>query len=155
MERNAAGATTSPCEFACEGDYWTIQFAERDVRVRDSKGMRYLAELLAHPGREISAGALASGQPVDHVSVGEARDAALVERADSDVGPLLDAQAKSAYRARLAELESDREEAERHRDPERAARAPSSTRRSSSSSPARWGAADATGASARRPSARG
>ena len=38
--------------FRREGDYWSIVFEERTVRVRDLKGMRYLARLLAHPGRE-------------------------------------------------------------------------------------------------------
>src|ERR687895_313731 len=38
--------------FRREGDYWSVLFEGRTVRVRDLKGMRYLARLLASPGRE-------------------------------------------------------------------------------------------------------
>ncbi len=38
--------------FRREGDYWSVVFEGRTVRVRDLKGMRYLARLLAHPGRD-------------------------------------------------------------------------------------------------------
>jgi tetratricopeptide (TPR) repeat protein len=36
-----------------EGDHWTVEFAGRAVRVRDSKGMRLLAQLLRRPGEEL------------------------------------------------------------------------------------------------------
>ncbi len=39
-------------DFRREGDYWTVTFEGHTVRVRDLKGMRYLARLLADPGRE-------------------------------------------------------------------------------------------------------
>lgn len=35
------------------GDYWTIAFEGAVVQVKDAKGIRYLAELLRHPGREL------------------------------------------------------------------------------------------------------
>ena len=38
--------------FRREGDYWTVIFDESTVRVRDVKGMHYLARLLADPERE-------------------------------------------------------------------------------------------------------
>ena len=38
--------------FRREGDYWSVIFDGHTVRVRDLKGMRYLARLLADPGRE-------------------------------------------------------------------------------------------------------
>ena len=38
--------------FRLEGDYWTVVFEQRTVRMRDLQGMRYLARLLADPGRE-------------------------------------------------------------------------------------------------------
>jgi hypothetical protein len=38
--------------FRREGDYWSIGFEGHTVRVPDLKGMRYLARLLADPGRE-------------------------------------------------------------------------------------------------------
>jgi hypothetical protein len=36
-----------------EGDHWTVEFAGRAIRVRDSKGMRLLAQLLRRPGEEL------------------------------------------------------------------------------------------------------
>jgi hypothetical protein len=39
--------------FRCEGEYWTIVFDAKTVRLRDSKGMRYLATLLRRRGEEI------------------------------------------------------------------------------------------------------
>jgi len=44
-------------------------------------------------------------------------------RGDADAGPVLDTQAKAAYRARVAELQEDIDEADSFNDPERAARA--------------------------------
>src|SRR5919112_231324 len=38
--------------FRREGDYWSVIFDGQTVRVRDLKGMRYLARLLADPGQE-------------------------------------------------------------------------------------------------------
>ena len=38
--------------FRREGDYWSVSFEGRTVQVRDLKGIRYLARLLADPGRE-------------------------------------------------------------------------------------------------------
>jgi len=39
--------------FRNEGDVWVVRYAGREVRVRDGKGPRYLATLLAAPGREV------------------------------------------------------------------------------------------------------
>ena len=47
-----ASPPTDTNVFRREGDYWSVIFEGRTVRVRDRKGMRYLAQLLAHPGRE-------------------------------------------------------------------------------------------------------
>lgn len=41
--------------FRCEGDYWTIVFDRKTVRLRDSKGLRYLAALLRQPGEPMPA----------------------------------------------------------------------------------------------------
>lgn len=43
-----------------EGDYWTFEFDARVVRVRDSRGVRYVASLLRHPGAALHASALRS-----------------------------------------------------------------------------------------------
>src|SRR4029453_13187729 len=38
--------------FRREGDYWLVIFEGQTVRLRDQKGLHYLACLLAEPGRE-------------------------------------------------------------------------------------------------------
>lgn len=98
--------------FRLEGDTWALTFDGRTVRVRDRKGVRYIARLLEEPGREISALDLAAAEGA---SDGDA------PRGDS--GPLLDAKAKQAYRRRLEEIEADIREAEEHGDRGRASRA--------------------------------
>lgn len=40
---------------SCEGEYWTIVYDGRLLRVRDAKGLRYLARLLQSPGERMSA----------------------------------------------------------------------------------------------------
>ena len=51
--RRSRGATGRRSNvFRREGDYWSVVFEGRTVRVRDLKGVRYLARLLADPGRE-------------------------------------------------------------------------------------------------------
>jgi tetratricopeptide (TPR) repeat protein len=109
--------------FRREGDYWSVIFEGHTVRVRDLKGMRYLARLLADPGREyhvldLVAAETGSGPPVD------SRQAAGLPRSSlGDAGESLDARAKDAYRRRLAEIEDDIEQARAIGDAERAAQA--------------------------------
>ncbi len=44
--------------FRREGEYWTIVYADTTCRLRDVKGLQYLASLLASPHAEVSALAL-------------------------------------------------------------------------------------------------
>lgn len=41
--------------FRIEGEYWTIAFEGQICRLRDTKGLRYVAHLLAHPSVRIAA----------------------------------------------------------------------------------------------------
>ena len=55
----------SPHIFRRDGDFWTIAFADRVVRMRDMRGLHYLAQLLRNPGLEFHANdlvALCSGK---------------------------------------------------------------------------------------------
>ncbi len=106
----AASATRESNVFRREGDYWSVVFAGRTVRVRDLKGMRYLAQLLVHPGREFHVLDLVAAQ------TGQ-------KPAPADAGELLDEQAKSAYRRRLAEIDDDIEQARALEDANREAQA--------------------------------
>ena len=52
----APGVRSSPAErFQREGEYWTIAYDGAVVRLKDSKGLRQIALLLAQPGRELHA----------------------------------------------------------------------------------------------------
>jgi hypothetical protein len=81
-----------------EGDYWSVCFAGRTLRLRDGRGVQYLAELIARPGEQVWAVELASG-PGD----GAQRAAA----AGGDTGPLLDARARQEYSDRMRLLEDE------------------------------------------------
>jgi tetratricopeptide (TPR) repeat protein len=125
----AAASAASRNVFRREGEYWTVAYDGSVVRVKDTKGLRHLAQLLTHPGREFHAADLeaADHQPARAAPLGpreRAADAELAVRPDlGDAGELLDATAKAAYKARLEELQTELDEAEGFNDPARAARA--------------------------------
>jgi pimeloyl-ACP methyl ester carboxylesterase len=99
--------------FRHEGDYWTLAFDGRVSRVRNVKGLHHIARLLRDPGLDVPAVALVSdvdAAPPHASSLG-------------DAGSLLDQQAKSTYKRRLAELREEIDEAERANDPAAAERA--------------------------------
>jgi AAA ATPase domain len=98
--------------FRRNGDVWTVAFNGRTVPLRDAKGLRDLAVLLAAPGREVAVTELAAGLP--------GREAPAVAALGAD--PILDDRARAAYRARLAELDGELAEADAHHDVERSAR---------------------------------
>lgn len=97
--------------FVREGDFWNVAHAGAFSRVKDGKGMRQIALLLASPGREHHALDLAAGGA--RVPRGA--------RAASD--PLLDAESRRAYRARIASLRAESESARASHDLARAERA--------------------------------
>lgn len=108
--------------FRREGEYWRITYVARTFQLHDSKGLRYLARLLAEPAREwhvldlvaTDAGAEAGAppQPPEGLATGT-----------GDAGPMLDAAAKDAYRRRIEDLDDTIAEARSWGDEERAARA--------------------------------
>ncbi|MGI8407149.1 MAG: hypothetical protein ACR2L3_01375, partial [Actinomycetota bacterium] len=125
-ERSATGtvypdATGSPKElrFEREGEYWTIVYQGTTSRLKNTKGLGFLAQLLAQPGREFHALALAgaaqSSAPVteNHSTQG------LASEGLGDAGAVLDDAAKAAYRDRINELRMEIEEAEAFNDPAR------------------------------------
>jgi len=98
--------------FRREGDVWTVAFNGRTVPLRDAKGLRDLAVLLAVPGREVAAAELVAG----------ARGGAATALAALGADPVPDDRARAAYRARLADLDDELAEADAHHDIERSAR---------------------------------
>ena len=115
--------------FRRDGEVWTLAYRGREIRMRDSKGLRDLHALLARPGTAVAALDLASvvaGAAVAGAVVA-GHGAGLSAGPDamhppSDTGELIDAQARAAYRERLRELEEAAAEADAAADIERSAR---------------------------------
>ena len=78
------------------------------MQLEARKGVVYLERLLSEPGRELHV--------LDLMGEGEGTDA-------GNAGPILDAKAKAAYRARLEGLREELEEARRFSDRGRVAKA--------------------------------
>jgi hypothetical protein len=89
------------------GDTWEVGPESATAHVRDSKGLRHIATLVATPGRDHHALEL-QGSPLD-------LDSAAVE--------VLDETARDSYRSRIKELEEELEDAEAMSDLARAERA--------------------------------
>jgi tetratricopeptide (TPR) repeat protein len=101
--------------FTLDGDTRSVCFRGRTVLVRDLKGLRYLARLLAEPGREFHVLDLVA---VDRGTLPVDRPGRPAEL-DGDAGsglPVIDREAREAYRRRLAEVDEDIEDAERMHD---------------------------------------
>jgi tetratricopeptide (TPR) repeat protein len=127
-DRTEGAAARTVNAFRREGEYWCVTFDGSTARVRDVKGMRYLAALLAEPRREFHVlelvaaerGEPAGGTGVEGIREGE--PGLSVTRLE-DTGAILDARAKDAYRRRLAEIEEDIQTARAAGDIEREAQA--------------------------------
>lgn len=108
--------------FHQEGEYWTIAYQGKVVRAKDSTGLRYLSYLLRYPHREIHVlelvasidGPLEGSTPVSPKERGAA--ALKVQAGFGDAGPILDPQAKAAYKQRLDELKTELVDAQRCHD---------------------------------------
>jgi hypothetical protein len=121
-ERPPADSTGAEAVFRREGEFWTVAYEGQTVRLRDVKGLCYIASLLASPGREVHVLELVSA-----ASGGRADGAARAGRdlavsRPSGGGALLDERAKQEYRARLDQLAEELQEARDWGDPERVAR---------------------------------
>lgn len=108
--------------FIRDGDVWTVALGPETTRISDLKGMGYLQRLLAEPEREFHALDLSTSTFRETGSGAIAQADGL--RLDSgDAGPLLDEQAKRAYRVRLQQLRAEESDAEEMGHSERADRA--------------------------------
>jgi len=103
--KRAPVGSSSAAEFRRDGRVWQVLWRDEKGDVPASKGMRDIAALLSHPGREIAALDLVEGAggPAAAASGG-------------DTGPQLDSKARDEYRRRLQDLEEDLAEAEANAD---------------------------------------
>jgi AAA ATPase-like protein len=111
---------------AREDAFWVVGYAGGRTRLPDSLGLRYLDLLVRQPGRELTAVELARLAAAGPASPGPASAAAraggLHEATGAPAGDVLDAQARAAYRQRLADLDEEIAEAAEWNDTERASR---------------------------------
>ena len=105
-----------PSVFRREGEYWSIAYQGRRVRLRDTKGLAYIHRLLAEPGRELHVAMLTGASRGKGRSEGLPLD-------PGHAGPILDPEAKAAYTRRIGELRDDLDEATEWGDSGRAAQA--------------------------------
>jgi len=104
--------------FRREGEYWTIAYEGTVIRLRHSKGLAYIAHLMAHAGREFHVTDLSTlGQcsMLPGMLAVEAEKNGLAQEL-GDAGPELDSSAKSSYRERLQELRDELREAKSFND---------------------------------------
>ena len=101
-------STATSAALVCEGATWAATFAGRTRRLRDSKGLRDVAALLARPEQEMHCLELIGGADVG-----------------SQPGPALDQQARRAYEQRIRDLHTEIDDARDANDLARAERAES------------------------------
>ncbi len=82
--------------FRREGDYWTVVYAGKTIRVKGCRGMEYLEALLRQPDRELLA--------LDLVTMGRT-DGSSDVRMPVEMGcPAIDGRARDEYQERLRAL---------------------------------------------------
>jgi hypothetical protein len=117
----AAGADDEDeCVFQQEGEFWTLAYRGRTARLRDTKGLHYIARLIAEPCRDLHVRDLAAMHQQNETGNGNGAGSACVE---GDLGTILDARATAQYKQRLAEARQELEEATTAGDLGQAARA--------------------------------
>ncbi|MFF3883778.1 ATP-binding protein [Streptomyces sp. NPDC001914] len=104
--------------FRREGPLWRLVYAGREARLPDSKGLRDIAVLLGRPGTPVPAVDLAA--PGGGAAAGDPGAADL--HAPGDLGEVVDATARAAYRRRLRELEEEAADADAAGDAVRSSR---------------------------------
>ena len=117
--------------FRREGEYWTIADQGRVLRLKDTKGLRYIAYLLRYPDHEfhvLDVVAAVEGTRQQSETDAYARltkdqlaECGLTVSGGTPSEALLDPQARAEYQTQIRELQEEIDEAERNNDLERAA----------------------------------
>ena len=117
VERSEPVVPSTTVTFRRDGDTRMIEFAGASVMMRDLKGFRYIERLLDHPGREFHVLDLVAveGGTLPTAGTVAREDGLAAGQGDSGL-PVLDEQAREAYRRRLADVDDDIEDALRMND---------------------------------------
>jgi hypothetical protein len=108
----------SSATFCREGDYWTVEYDGRVVRLKHLRGLMLIAHLLSRPHNAIHAVDLMALNDDGQMTV----ESAACKIEGSDLGPALDDAAKRSYRERVQELREALEEARSCNDIKRASK---------------------------------
>ncbi|HEX6658500.1 MAG TPA: hypothetical protein VF065_10490 [Ilumatobacter sp.] len=103
LANTSAVTSGASAELTHQGKWWTVDFDGARARLPDSKGLRYVAELVSRPGAERHA--------LDLVDRVEGVDGTIDRRALGDAGAVLDARARTAYRHRIEQLRAEADDA--------------------------------------------
>ena len=106
----AASAASKAASFQREGDFWTISYDATTFRLKDAKGLHYIAYLLARPRQRIHVYDLieaVEGSPANGKTIhAESEGLDIVRDLDGPM-PTIDARARAEYRTRLRDLQAD------------------------------------------------
>jgi hypothetical protein len=100
--------------FRKKGDVWIISYRGENLPLlRDSKGLRYIAELLRNPGKEIHVSQLVESMPIPETEFGMITEEQLEEKHmrktfGGDLGKFEDNKAKRKFKQRLEEIEREK-----------------------------------------------
>ena len=116
--RTSDARSSAPTLFRPEGEYWTVSFAGTTCRLKDARGLHYIAQLLHQPHQEVHVISLFTTS-VDLSEGPSFQDPSLpFEHTEgvSDAGDMLDPQARAAYKQRVSELQEELAEAQQFHD---------------------------------------
>ena len=109
LRRHAQALVDRRQVFRREGNFWTVAWDDVVVRLKDNRGLQYLAQLLARPARRSTCST--SWRPCMR-----SRDRRRAGTWRPPAGTVLDATARAAYRRRLVDLRNELEEAAAYGD---------------------------------------
>ena len=112
MEHDPSLIDTETFTMSQVGDTWLLRYGNVEFHLKDMRGVRLLAVLVAEPGREFHVLDLSGGSKGPNEAVDR-----------GDAGEVLDEEARRQYRARVSDLQEELQEAENWNDPARADRA--------------------------------
>jgi pimeloyl-ACP methyl ester carboxylesterase len=120
LTRRRPDSASCPAMFRREGDFWTLSWQGKVTRIKDAKGLHYIAYLLGNPGREVLARELAaSGAATGNHRAALDPGSTIADLGDA--GVVLDAKAREQYRRRIGQLREELAEADRLSDTGRTA----------------------------------
>jgi hypothetical protein len=114
----ASAAPATEAVFVCEGDSWRIGWEGQEIRLRQQRGLAFIASLLGRPHEEVHARMLMTPDAAPGADAATQADLATGNLSIADDGGLevLDEQALQAFRSRFAQARGELAEAEADND---------------------------------------